>query len=255
VSGTSIAARIVMNESQTRRWLFAIAAVLGGIACGGSDADPAADEEAPNRRPATTTLDGGDTEGGEAPPSEGDPGPSVAAPDGGADAAALRDRVGILLTNVLPGASASLPTFVNVLQDAKNCNVFGKNCDQDVEFWISIDAPATAAATTPVCSRRQGGTGLRDCTQNFPVGVAADLAVGDTIAVRLRAIAYDPGADPECSIVTTWRYEGAGQFALQGGPVPPAATGWQCTGKGSGQDLKVLLNYALAGTVTKAGAQ
>jgi hypothetical protein len=244
-----------MNHSQTHRWVFAVASVLVAVACGGSDPEPAVDEEAPNRRAATTSAEGGEPESSEAPAAAGDPLPSSPALDGGVESGALRDRVGIVLTNVLPGASASLPTFVNVLQDAKNCNVFGKNCDQDVEFWISIDAPATAAATTPVCSRRQGGTGLRDCTQNFPVGVAADLAIGDTIAVRMRAVAYDPGADPECSIVNTWRYDGAGQFTLQGGAVPAPATGWQCTGKGSGQDLKVLLNYALAGTVTTAGAQ
>lgn len=129
--------------------------------------------------------------------------------------------------------------------DAKNCNIFGNACDADVQLTLSIDAPASTAATSPSCTRLQSGTGVRQCAEGAAVTKTAMLSPGDDVKVRFHAEAVDdPGANPACDIVKTWTFTGTG-FTLKGEALP--ATGyWQCIGGGSGQNLDVLLGYQLA---------
>jgi hypothetical protein len=140
-------------------------------------------------------------------------------------------------------AGQAAPFQVNL--DAKNCNIFGNACDADVSLTVTIDAPATAPATTPTCSQQQAGTGVRQCSQGATPTKNATLKPGDDVKVRFHAEAVDdPGSNPSCDIDKTWTFTGAG-FTLKGETAPPSGS-WQCIGSGSGQNLDVLLGYKLS---------
>ena len=181
--------------------------------------------------------DAGVSDGGEI-----DASPSDAGSDAGAGATSVTIK---LVPTRSDWLVAGKPAPFHVQKDAKNCNLFGNNCDANVSLTVTIDAPATLVAQTPSCSRVQSGTGVRQCSEGSSVTKVATLKVNDTVKVRFHAEAIDdPGANPSCNIDKTWRYTGTG-FVLVGETFP-ATSYWQCVGTGSGQDLDVLLGYKLA---------
>jgi hypothetical protein len=245
-----------------------LAMLVGGVlvGCATSPSDEALDTESSETReapPPSQTLPAasGADPSSDAPIGNDDPTDASAAPtpdggtgsdggasmlDGGADATIGPQSVSIKL---VPTRSDWLvsgkPAPFNVQLDAKNCNIFGNNCDANVELTLTIDAPASVASTSPSCSRLQSGTGTRQCAQGTTVVKSAMLMAGDDVKVRFHAEAVDdPGANPNCNIDKTWTFTGTG-FTLKGEALP--ATGyWRCIGGGSGQDLDVLLGYKLS---------
>ena len=196
----------------------------------------------PNAEPEAASDHDDDVDDAGAP----DSGKIDASPsDAGSDASTGATSVTIKL---VPTRSdwlvAGKPEPFLVQKDAKNCNLFGNNCDANVSLAVTIDAPASLVAQPPSCSRVQSGTGVRQCSEGPSVTKAATLKVNDTVKVRFHAEAIDdPGANPSCNIDKTWRYTGTG-FVLVGETFPSTSY-WQCVGTGSGQDLDVLLGYKL----------
>lgn len=193
---------------------------------------PAAESQSGTGSTADADAGGGEDGGGNA--------------DGGNDAAIGPQNVVIKL---VPTRSdwlvAGQPAPFLVQLDAKNCNIFGNACDANVQLTLTIDAPATSPGSTPSCSRLQGGTGVRQCSEGAAVTKNALLLPGQEVKVRFHAEAVDdPGANPSCDIEKIWTFTGTA-FTLKGEAFP-ATSYWQCVGGGSGQNLDVLLGYKLS---------
>lgn len=221
----------------------AVLAALSGCATAVLDdvpGDPETSDPSPSQPLPDSRADGSS-------PIEGDGGG-----DGGTDAVA-EDGPGTgprdVTIKLVPSQSdwivAGQPAPFKVNKDAKNCDLFGNNCDANVELQLWIDAPAAAPASLASCSRKQKGTGFRQCAEGTGVVKTATLSPGDVVKVRFHAEAVDdPGKNPKCDIDKTWSFTGT-DFVLNGEPLP-ASGAWGCIGGGSGQDLDVALAYKLA---------
>ena len=213
------------------------------------------EEEPPSQRvpssPPTNVEDDADSEDddidADAGPTDGTK-PDASVVDAGPSEAGTSGATSVTIKLVPTRTDwlvAGKPAPFLVQKDAKNCNLFGSNCDANVSLAVTIDAPSTVLAPTASCSRVQKGTGVRQCAEGAEVSKVASLKVGDIVKGRFHAEAIDdPGANPKCDIDKTWRFTGTG-FVLVGETFP-AASYWQCIGGGSGQDLDVLLGYKLA---------